>query len=129
MPCADGVARPPGVDDERPPAGPPEHQRGAQPGGAAADDDAVPLCRFHAPRMTAPRCANLRCHAGKAAGAAEATDVRVRRRLRELRTERGLTLKQVAERAHIDVSTLSRLGDRQAPARLDHVPAWPPPSA
>ena len=53
----------------------------------------------------------------------EATDVRVRRRLRELRTERGLTLKQVAERAHIDVSTLSRLETGKRRFALDHVPA------
>jgi len=39
----------------------------------------------------------------------EPVDARVRRRLRELRTERGLTLGQVAERASIDLSTLSRL--------------------
>jgi transcriptional regulator with XRE-family HTH domain len=54
---------------------------------------------------------------------AEATDVRVRRRLRELRTERGLTLRQVAERAHIDVSTLSRLETGKRRLALDHVPA------
>ena len=36
-------------------------------------------------------------------------DLRVRRRLRELRTQRGLTLDEVATRAGIDVSTLSRL--------------------
>ena len=36
-------------------------------------------------------------------------DTRVRRRLRELRTQRGLTLEEVATRADIDVSTLSRL--------------------
>jgi predicted transcriptional regulator len=34
----------------------------------------------------------------------------VRWRLRALRSEQGLTLQQVAERANIDVSTLSRLG-------------------
>ena len=55
--------------------------------------------------------------------AGDATDVRVRRRLRELRTERGLTLKQVAERAHIDVSTLSRLETGKRRFALDHVPA------
>ncbi|MGB3476087.1 MAG: helix-turn-helix transcriptional regulator, partial [Mycobacterium sp.] len=36
-------------------------------------------------------------------------DLRVRRRLRELRTQQGLTLEDVATRARIDVSTLSRL--------------------
>ena len=54
---------------------------------------------------------------------AEAMDTRVRRRLRELRNERGLTLQQVAERAHLDVSTLSRLETGKRRLALDHVPA------
>ena len=49
-------------------------------------------------------------------------DARVRRRLRELRTERGLTLEQVAGRASIDVSTLSRLESGKRRLALDHVP-------
>ena len=53
----------------------------------------------------------------------EPVDVRVRRRLRELRTDRGLTLQQVAERASIDVSTLSRLESGKRRLALDHVPA------
>ncbi len=53
----------------------------------------------------------------------EAVDARVRRRLRELRAERGLTLQQVAERAHIDVSTLSRLESGKRRLALDHLPA------
>jgi len=53
----------------------------------------------------------------------EPVDARVRRRLRELRTERGLTLQQVAERASIDVSTLSRLEGGKRRLALDHVPA------
>ncbi len=53
----------------------------------------------------------------------EPVDVRVRRRLRELRTERGLTLQQVAERASIDVSTLSRLESGKRRLALDHIPA------
>jgi transcriptional regulator with XRE-family HTH domain len=52
----------------------------------------------------------------------EPIDVRVRRRLRELRAERQLTLQQVAERAHIDVSTLSRLESGKRRLALDHVP-------
>lgn len=52
----------------------------------------------------------------------EPVDVRVRRRLRELRTERGLTLQQVAERASIDVSTLSRLEAGRRRLALDHIP-------
>lgn len=55
--------------------------------------------------------------------AVEPVDVRVRRRLRELRTERGLTLQQVAERASIDVSTLSRLEAGKRRLALDHIPA------
>lgn len=55
--------------------------------------------------------------------AAESVDARVRRRLRELRTELGLTLQQVAERAHLDVSTLSRLEGGKRRLALDHIPA------
>lgn len=53
----------------------------------------------------------------------EPVDVRVRRRLRQLRTERGLTLQQVAERASIDVSTLSRLEAGRRRLAIDHIPA------
>ena len=53
----------------------------------------------------------------------EPVDVRVRRRLRELRSERGLTLQQVAERATIDISTLSRLESGKRRLALDHLPA------
>jgi transcriptional regulator with XRE-family HTH domain len=53
----------------------------------------------------------------------EPVDARVRRRLRELRTERGLTLQQVAERANIDLSTLSRLEAGKRRLALDHIPA------
>lgn len=53
----------------------------------------------------------------------EPVDVRVRRRLRELRTERGLTLQQVAERASLDLSTLSRLEAGKRRLALDHIPA------
>lgn len=52
----------------------------------------------------------------------ESIDERVRRRLRELRTERGLTLQQVAERAHLDISTLSRLEAGKRRLALDHLP-------
>ena len=40
--------------------------------------------------------------------AKDSVDVLVRRRLRELRIQRGLTLEDVAQAARIDVSTLSR---------------------
>jgi len=57
----------------------------------------------------------------KAKATEEPVDVRVRRRLRELRTERGLTLQQVAERASIDISTLSRLEAGKRRLALDHI--------
>jgi transcriptional regulator with XRE-family HTH domain len=53
----------------------------------------------------------------------EPVDVRARRRLRELRMERELTLHQVAARASIDVSTLSRLESGKRRLALDHLPA------
>ncbi|OBG74582.1 MULTISPECIES: helix-turn-helix domain-containing protein [unclassified Mycobacterium] len=49
-------------------------------------------------------------------------DSLVRRRLRELRTQRGLTLQEVGERAGIDVSTLSRLESGKRRLALDHLP-------
>jgi transcriptional regulator with XRE-family HTH domain len=49
-------------------------------------------------------------------------DHRVRRRLRELRTQRGMTLDEVATRADIDVSTLSRLESGKRRLALDHLP-------
>ena len=52
----------------------------------------------------------------------DSVDARVRRRLRELRTERGLTLEDVATRAQIDVSTLSRLESGKRRLALDHLP-------
>lgn len=53
---------------------------------------------------------------------AASIDARVRRRLRELRSAQGLTLLQVAERAKIDVSTLSRLESGKRRLALDHIP-------
>jgi transcriptional regulator with XRE-family HTH domain len=52
----------------------------------------------------------------------EAVEERVRRRLRERRTELGLTLEAVAARAAIDVSTLSRLESGKRRLALDHLP-------
>lgn len=49
-------------------------------------------------------------------------DLLVRRRLRELRVQRGLTLHEVSERAGIDVSTLSRLESGKRRLALDHLP-------
>jgi transcriptional regulator with XRE-family HTH domain len=53
----------------------------------------------------------------------DAVGERVRRRLRELRAERGLTLEAVASLASIDVSTLSRLESGKRRLALDHLPA------
>lgn len=47
---------------------------------------------------------------------------RVRRRLRELRTQRGMTLEDVACAADIDISTLSRLESGKRRFALDHLP-------
>src|SRR5680860_305715 len=63
------------------------------------------------------------CFAMKARTSEEPVDARVRRRLRELRIDRGLTLQQVAESASIDISTLSRLEAGKRRLALDHIPA------
>jgi transcriptional regulator with XRE-family HTH domain len=52
----------------------------------------------------------------------ESIDERVRRRLRELRLEQGLTLQQVSELANVDISTLSRLESGKRRLALDHLP-------
>ena len=52
----------------------------------------------------------------------ESIDERVRRRLRELRHEQGLTLQQVSDRANIDISMLSRLESGKRRLALDHIP-------
>jgi transcriptional regulator with XRE-family HTH domain len=52
----------------------------------------------------------------------ESTEARVRRRLRELRLANGLTLRQVAARAHLDASTLSRLESGRRRLTLDQLP-------
>lgn len=58
-----------------------------------------------------------------AAGTSDASlDQRVRGRLRQLRTERGLTLQQVADVATLDVSTLSRLEAGKRRLAIDHLP-------
>lgn len=55
--------------------------------------------------------------------ASEPVDERVRRRLRALRLDRGMTLQQIAARANLDVSTLSRLEAGKRRLALDHIPA------
>jgi transcriptional regulator with XRE-family HTH domain len=52
----------------------------------------------------------------------EDVDLRVRRRLRELRVSKGMTLEDVATKARIDVSTLSRLEAGKRRLALDHLP-------
>lgn len=49
-------------------------------------------------------------------------EARVRRRLRELRIQRGMTLEDVARAADIDISTLSRLESGKRRFALDHLP-------
>src|ERR1700746_411450 len=49
-------------------------------------------------------------------------DARIRQRLRELRMQHGLTLEDVAARASIDISTLSRLESGKRRLALDHLP-------
>jgi transcriptional regulator with XRE-family HTH domain len=56
------------------------------------------------------------------AKADDSVDSRVRRRLRELRMQHGLTLDDVASRSNIDVSTLSRLESGKRRLALDHLP-------
>jgi transcriptional regulator with XRE-family HTH domain len=56
------------------------------------------------------------------AKAEDSVDGRVRRRLRELRMQHGLTLEEVAGRSNIDVSTLSRLESGKRRLALDHLP-------
>ena len=58
----------------------------------------------------------------QANGPEDGVDQRVRRRLRELRMQRGLTLEDVATGARIDVSTLSRLESGKRRLALDHLP-------
>lgn len=53
---------------------------------------------------------------------ARSVDDTVRKRLRDLRTQQGLTLQDVAARASIDVSTLSRLESGKRRLALDHLP-------
>jgi transcriptional regulator with XRE-family HTH domain len=52
----------------------------------------------------------------------DSVDSRVRRRLRELRMQHGLTLDDVASRSNIDISTLSRLESGKRRLALDHLP-------
>jgi transcriptional regulator with XRE-family HTH domain len=49
-------------------------------------------------------------------------DHRIRKRLRELRNQRGMTLEEVATRSAIDVSTLSRLESGKRRLAIDHLP-------
>lgn len=53
---------------------------------------------------------------------AENMDERVRRRLRDLRTQKAMTLEEVATLARIDISTLSRLESGKRRLALDHLP-------
>jgi hypothetical protein len=111
------------VDDEGVPPRPAEHQSGAQPGRAAADDDAVPNqvhvnelagvppnCQAGLPCRQTPRKASTPRFGGGCANCAQ----------------RGLTLEDVASRSHIDVSTLSRLESGKRRLALATSPDSPP---
>jgi len=50
-------------------------------------------------------------------------DATVRSRLRELRLDKGMTLGELASRANIDTSTLSRLESGKRRLALDHLPS------
>lgn len=50
-------------------------------------------------------------------------DATVRSRLREIRSDKGLTLEELASRANIDASTLSRLESGKRRMALDHLPS------
>jgi transcriptional regulator with XRE-family HTH domain len=67
--------------------------------------------------------AQTRQHGMGSAAPEESIDARVRRRLRELRAQRGLTLQQVAEQVSVDISTLSRIEAGKRRLALDHIPA------
>lgn len=58
----------------------------------------------------------------EAKAAEETIDRHVRRRLRQLRLQRGMTLQDVGARAGIDISTLSRLESGKRRLALDHLP-------
>jgi transcriptional regulator with XRE-family HTH domain len=60
--------------------------------------------------------------ATRTAAREESVDARVRRRLREFRVQRGLTLQQVAQQLSIDISTLSRIEAGKRRLALDHIP-------
>jgi transcriptional regulator with XRE-family HTH domain len=66
--------------------------------------------------------ANIHGESPEPEAARDAVAERVRRRLRELRVAQGLTLEQVAERASMATSTLSRLESGQRRLTLDHLP-------
>jgi len=50
-------------------------------------------------------------------------DATVRSRLRQLRLDKGMTLEELAKRASIDTSTLSRLESGKRRLALDHLPS------
>lgn len=56
-------------------------------------------------------------------GGSDNFDAAVRSRLRELRLDKGLTLEELAVRANIDKSTLSRLESGKRRLALDHLPS------
>ncbi len=127
MPWAGSVALLAGIDQQCSLAGACEHQPCRQPGCAATDDDAVP--RFVHDRdgswvsaVGKLKLPNMATRHRPPSAPPETTEARVRRRLRELRLANGMTLREVAASAHLDVSTLSRLESGQRRLVLDHLP-------
>ena len=124
------VARRAGVDDHDAAARPAEHERGAQPGGPAADDrDVIGVhVSMQRPACTpAARIARVRCRFWESPVASAPwrrdaiPDVlaEVGPRLRRLRERRGLTLTALAAQTGISKSTLSRLESGQRKPSLE----------
>ena len=122
------VARRARVDHQHRAPRPGQHQRPAQPGGAAADHHDVVRCPSSSVIATTSTTtmrrlgrdlANLRCRSGKLAGMDDDLDqalAAVGPRLRALRQQRETTLAELSAQTGISVSTLSRLESGAAPA-------------
>lgn len=115
----ESVARASRVDHQHAPQRAAKSLRRAQPGGSATNNYCIPHILRHAPRMTelCNTCKQV-CEFGKE----YILDIlqQVGPRLRAARQHRGWTLEDLASKAGISVSTLSRLesGKRQASLEL-----------
>jgi DNA-binding XRE family transcriptional regulator len=129
-PRGGSVALLPGDDQERAPSCAPEHQGAAQPG--CATPPPMTMQSRSGVSVISRACSVTRDlarypadMARAAQEAAEAPAERVRRRLRELRRQKGMTLDEAAARAGMDPSTLSRLESGARRLAIDYPPAWP----